>query len=408
MNFKNKSKNILLRNRFNTFLDNHRNISDAIDRVFKFIQKYQISVHKSLEDYQIHQIKQRRLFLVTLLRAITLLTCIRYSISALIRTKWMFALMSDANYLMGNQMLTSLVLSIACFTIFCIGSIVQFKEMSKTNELFQFMYDFKHKRIIPLNDKHSKRLTLIVNLMARYLMEQAFWPLVLATWGIIGMTTVIEYINEQFYLISILIWNLLFLGSLIQFYGIVWIGLVVSVLITLYLKYKFREINDLIEFSLKVDNKSLLWRAIAEHNYICVKTSQLNDFFSHMVFQLYYIASPALILLLYLSHAKDGQLFGKLLAAVVFSLVFSVVISANLLYAQISGSSRRPRNTIYRHMIHKQLSPKERLKLSAFIEKLDGPDIGIYCWNLFPMNNYEFYLYVANCTSTYFLILGFI
>ena len=44
----------------------------------------------------------------------------------------------------------------------------------------------------------------------------------------------------------------------------------------------------------------------------------------------------------------------------------------------------------------------------AFIEKLDGPEIGFYCWVLFPMNSYMFYKYVANCVVTYFLIIRII
>jgi hypothetical protein len=36
-----------------------------------------------------------------------------------------------------------------------------------------------------------------------------------------------------------------------------------------------------------------------------------------------------------------------------------------------------------------------RLKITSFIEKLCGPVIGYYCYNLFAFTNYEFYEYVS-------------
>ena len=402
------SKNILFKQKLNTFLSNNRDISKPLDRVYGFLKKYWICYHKNLEDYQENQDDWKSIYLVTLTNLLTLLTCLRYLFSSLIREQWVAVLMSDANHWLGNQKFISLMISIAAFVIFSIEAVIERKELTKTNELIQFMYDFKHKRIIPLNDKHNKRLVLIVNLLAKYVMEQAFWPLVILSQLPIMSTTIIEYFDQEsgYNLIGVIFWNIVLLVFLIKFYAVVWFGFVVSVLSTLYLKYKFEEINEEIKSCIKFNLKYRLKRAITQHNYICVKTSQLNNYFDIMCFQLYYIASPALLICLYLTHAKDTNPYGRYISAFIFVLVFFVVFSVNLLYAQISRSSRRPRNIVYRHMIRKQLSVEESLELLAFIEKLDGPDIGFYCWNLHPMNNYEFYLYVANCASTYFLILG--
>ena len=42
-------------------------------------------------------------------------------------------------------------------------------------------------------------------------------------------------------------------------------------------------------------------------------------------------------------------------------------------------------------LIKNRLTFRQRWKLLAFIEKLSGRPIGFYCYDLFPMNNYEFY-----------------
>ena len=404
------SNSVLIKKRVVTFLNNNRDITLAINRVFNFVQKYRISVHKSLEDYNDGNYTWKRLLLVSLARLMVLMTFVRYISSAMISKKWIIILMSDANHVLGNQRLISFVISIACFVAFCIGIIVQFKEMSKTNELFQFMYDFKHKRIIPLNDKHSKRITLIMNMMAKYLMEQAFWPLVITCLGTLFATSVVAYFDQDsnYSLISILLWNSITPVVIIQICGIVWIGCVVSVLSSLYLKYKFEEINEEIKSCIKFKNNNRLKKAIADHNYICDKTSYLNDFFSHMSFQLYHIGTPALMGLLFLTHAKDTVFMARFVAVFIFVLVFSVVFFATLLYSQISRSSRKPKDLIYSQLFLRKYSVEESLKLMAFVEKLMGPDIGFYCWNLFPLNSYQFYKYVASCACSYFLIMEMI
>ena len=194
-NFKKVSKNILLKHKFNTFLNKNSDISLAIDRIFSFIQKYRITVFKTLDDYHYNRRQTKRVFWVTFLRLLTLLNCLRYLFSALIPQKWVIILMSDANHLLGNQKAISFMMSIAALVILFMGAITQFKEMTHSCELWQFMYDFKHKRIIPLNDKHSKRITLIMNLMAKYLMEQAFWPLIITCLGTLFDTSVVAYFD---------------------------------------------------------------------------------------------------------------------------------------------------------------------------------------------------------------------
>ena len=106
--------------------------------------------------------------------------------------------------------------------------------------------------------------------------------------------------NYDFNIANVIIKLIILLVFLDQFYAMICKGFVVSVLSALYQKYKFEEINEEIKSCIKFNYNYRLKRAIARHNYICVKTSQLNNYWSHVVFQLYYIASPALMVLLYL------------------------------------------------------------------------------------------------------------
>ena len=48
----------------------------------------------------------------------------------------------------------------------------------------------------------------------------------------------------------------------------------------------------------------------------------------------------------------------------------------------------------------------DKLKINNFIERLGGPSIAVYCYNLFPLNSYELYLYTAAVILHYFLLLS--
>jgi len=49
---------------------------------------------------------------------------------------------------------------------------------------------------------------------------------------------------------------------------------------------------------------------------------------------------------------------------------------------------------------------KHRLKLAHFLEKLAGPSIGVYCSNLFPLNNFEFYNFFIAVIYNFFLLIN--
>ena len=51
---------------------------------------------------------------------------------------------------------------------------------------------------------------------------------------------------------------------------------------------------------------------------------------------------------------------------------------------------------------------KNKLKVISLIEKLAGPPITVYCYDFFPLNRYEFYLYARNVASNFLLMLDMI
>ena len=246
--------------------------------------------------------------------------------------------------------------------------------------------------------------------MSKLLMKQAFWPLVGFTAIILITSSFVAYFQQkyQMFVIPLIFFNICLFVWILQFYCIVCAGFVAWSAPLFYLKFKFREIHRMIEIYVKHNNMMALKNLISQHNTLSVQTRLIDDVFMFVIFILYYVASPALMLFLYLLRAKDTIDLVRPIIIFILFLVYFVVFYLNLVCAQISHTAAKPRTLLFKVLIESHCSIDDRIKIMQFIEKLSGPDIGFHCWNLFPMNNYTFYEYVANCACTYFLLLDLV
>ena len=160
--------------------------------------------------------------------------------------------------------------------------------------------------------------------------------------------------------------------------------------------------------SLKYSNINLLMYSIKEHNYVEILTKRFNVFFRMITFVIYYIATIGFQLILFISHHKNSNFLGKTITGFIFFSCFWAVLSMNLMSTGVIRSAHKSYPKLYK-MISKgiRMSFRQRWKLLSFIEKLSGPPIGFYCYDLFPMDSYEFYQYVCIAGCNYFLIMGF-
>jgi hypothetical protein len=75
--------------------------------------------------------------------------------------------------------------------------------------------------------------------------------------------------------------------------------------------------------------------------------------------------------------------------------------------ASIPKSAIKPYVKLNSLIARKQINLQIKLKIVDLIERLSGPVIGIYCFELFPFTNYEFHLFAANCVKNFILFMGF-
>ena len=225
------------------------------------------------------------------------------------------------------------------------------------------------------------------------------------TSGTYLVIAIIRYFNHDsgFPLFMVLFWLLTTFLFFQQCFGIVAVGFVYWTLSTFLLKYSFEEMLKIIELSLKSQNPIIILKAIYEHNRVIKICSDLNDLFKYLLFIIYYMSSPMLIFIFYYIMKEYKDIRIVIILSPVLILVYTVVFLINLFSSQIARTAKKPNNLMYGYLSRKSVRLYPKLKILSFIERLSGADIGYYCLDLFPMNNYEFYLYITNCIKIYIL-----
>ena len=177
-----------------------------------------------------------------------------------------------------------------------------------------------------------------------------------------------------------------------------------------YLKYQFKQINEQIEQSFKTGNSSKLMNAIIRHNSVTQNTKRLNLTLKYFTFMLYYFVRPVLNILIFITHSPDTNFYARFAAGVVVVFGFIVLYIVNYICASVSSAAHKSYPMMYSFLNkHKRnIGIKRKLKIQDFIEKLSGSEIGIYCYDLFPMNNYEFFDFISSWATNYILIIGFL
>ena len=94
--------------KFNTFIYNDNEESVNLEKYETFMKKYYIMISPTFEDYMNRNIHIKRIIIAIAIKFLTILVIIKYFISAIINKPWIWSLLSDGNYLFGNQRLISI------------------------------------------------------------------------------------------------------------------------------------------------------------------------------------------------------------------------------------------------------------------------------------------------------------
>ena len=196
--------------------------------------------------------------------------------------------------------------------------------------------------------------------------------------------------------------------SLMQIFIMVFIGLIPIVFRFLYFRYRFKELYVEIQQCARPSRIFInLNFAIIKHCELIKLTEMVNKTINVFIFLIYYMSSSTCLILVYIAQSTSSITPIRVGAAFTSVLIFINLIIITLLSSPIGFWAKKPTKHLLRYIGETRLSLRQRLRITQYIEHLNGAHIGFYCLDLFPMTSYQFYLYVANCCATYFLLLSF-
>ena len=403
-----------VKSRMTMFILNNCDANSFILSLIEMGFKTRVFIHESAEHYEQRRITRARIVECYLWRMFTIITWIRYILPVIVPKRWVIGLVSSPATAVfptntavddPNMRMIHFTYSQAPLVLFSLLLILQTTELNYTNTAYNFNIDYLKKKLLPLSSRNERKLSIRCNMVRLILFKVTFIPVLLLFTTACTALNIESYLNSDsnFTLTSIILFNFCLIFFSIQCLGLVSLGVTNCVFIVLYLRYKFREINDRFLLCLRFKNFSHL-KIIAEHNQICKLTHDINKLVKLYIFIFYYLASPTLIAMVDLTEEPHLALIAKFINTILIVVIFGAIFVINLMSSRISKASTLPLKYLHRYMAENNLPTKQRLKTMEIIERLCGPDIGFYCYDLFPMNSYEFYIYVSNCCKNYILI----
>ena len=392
-------------------LNGKYDLARTINKMETFSRVNYMCASNDSEEYVAGIVSKQRYWIVILTRVILLLNSIRCLVLTLARKECVDRALLNFTHILGNSFVIITTISALSLAISAIGLTTIYQEFSKTLYMAEICYLISHNIILyPAKELQFRSMLIKANLVIDYIMKPSFYTLVV-------FVSLIHLISSGIYLLSFeweymqvilwLLYNFIWLVFAHQCFGYVWFGFVLWFLSTLYLKTKFQEVNEKIELSLKHSNVNLLMYAINEHNYVETLTKQFNHFFRVITFIIYYIATIGFQIMLYLTHRSDIKIVGRVSAGFIFTTCFWAVVFMNVMSTWVSTAAHKPYLRLYSIICRRtRMRFRQHWKLLSFIEKLSGRPIGYYCYDLFPMTNYEFYQYLLIAGSNYFLIMN--
>jgi hypothetical protein len=199
----------------------------------------------------------------------------------------------------------------------------------------------------------------------------------------------------------------------------------------LYTISRFKQVSN--KFN-KCQSNAQLMEAMSEHNEICVINEKNNKLTRWILFEIYYAASVIIDLAIlqafyYTNQQMIRNLFMAItcfacflsfllafMAALVKSAAHSPYKTLNSIIAKSNGMKLEKRRKTNNEILQQEETPLEItrvsletiMKMNNLIERLAQTQITIWCLDLFPLNFYEFYLFVAAVASNLFLFINLI
>ena len=214
-------------------------------------------------------------------------------------------------------------------------------------------------------------------------------------------------ITMNFSIINLSITFILYIFCATHCFAIGWANFILFNITTLYLKYHFNQINDEMRENISSRISSKFINGIKRHHYYCRLTHEFNEFFKYYLLLWYFGGTVGVNLLLNIGfHSKADVIYRSIF--IILGIIIGIALYMhNYSTSTVSSSAHKLRVILYSILCKNKLKVMHKLKICSYIEKLSGPKIAFYCYDLFPFTNYGFMEFIAFVSASYLLMNSF-
>lgn len=206
--------------RLNVFIDNNTKESVFIDRIMSFGRSNWVFVSSNIDEYRNGQWNKSTMIIAIVCKVMILITAIRFLLSFIVDKKWMTIAMSDAHYVFGYQRIASCVVWTSALLSLLIGLILLITEINQESGLFNFLIQAKDQKLPKLCKLHSQKWFMTMNLLTKYLLQQAYLPMTLILFLTQAILALLAYLdpNSHFNLALTSFWFIVLIPYMFQIY----------------------------------------------------------------------------------------------------------------------------------------------------------------------------------------------
>jgi hypothetical protein len=386
-------------------------INENSDEIgFKFIGQFCVDHYcfnaGSYEDFLNNNRPKKRALIFWIYNILMWLMNIRFLLLAIINKPWIWTLFAEPIYIMRKPNVVSLAVFIGG-VLGSIGQIIFFNSENRP-EMRPILQLYSTNRYhYGLSDRYYRKFCLKSRFMAKYILGPFFKTIVFVLVLSHIVLVIKAYFDSdfEFSLMRAIVNTILISFWCNHCIAVIWAGFVIFYIVSLHLKYSFRQMKDMMKQNLRFQNSVLIIDKIHKHDYYSKLTLDCNQFFKYILFITYFLTTPLLNILIYFTLSEVNIYLRIFYGLLVFNSSYIVFI-ANYISSSLSSSAHDFTSDLYAFLSNKTIiiPVQHRLKICTFIEKLCGPVIGYYCYDLFPFTNYEFYRYVLVVSCNYILM----
>jgi len=291
---------------------------------------------------------------------------IRFVLLAIINKPWIWTLFADPLYVLGKGKLMALCIGICGIFASVVKTLYIFIENRPEFKLILKLYS-TNRNHYGLGNQYYRKFCLKSKSMAKFVLGPLFRIAVFGLTIFYVSLIVKAYFDSDFefpIVKSIFSTIVLFVWAN-HCFAVVWAGFVLFYIMSIHLKYNFRQIKDSMKQSLRSRNLVLLMDVIHRHNHYSELTLEYNKLFKYALAIIYFLFTPIVNILVYITLSEVNYFF-RIFYALVVIVLSLMIFMASYISSSLSSSAHDFTFDLYSFLFKTRITiaVQHRLKIS--------------------------------------------